>query len=116
MYMSSTRTSRPAKDKITICICETELLFFWINTEPRSHGIGQFLLQQRDHAALSHDCYLDCSRVTTFPAHELRAAEHRRAISRELASRIVVFITTAPPKTPAPRYLKIAIANLSAPL
>jgi hypothetical protein len=34
-------------------------------------GVGQFSLKQADHDALTHDCHLDCSRVTTFPAPEL---------------------------------------------
>jgi hypothetical protein len=108
-----TTLSRPPKDKLTVCICANENLFFWINTEPRAHGEGQFALAASVHPALSHDSYLDCSRVTTFPPVELKAAETRDLISAELASRIVQFLEKTPPKTLAPRYRKLAIDNLS---
>jgi hypothetical protein len=109
-----TTLARTPKDKLAICICGTDSLFFWINTEARRDGIGQLALQAADHIALSHDCYLDCSRVTTFLAHELRAAQHRGPISEELADRIVEFLISERPKTLAPRFLKLAIENLSA--
>jgi hypothetical protein len=108
-----TTLSRPPKDKLTICICANENLFFWINTQPRAHGEGQLALAASDHHALSHDCYLDCSRVTTFPPLELKAAEMRDIISAELAGRVVQFLEQTPPKTLAPRYRKLAIDNLS---
>jgi hypothetical protein len=108
-----TTLSRPPKDKLTICICANENLFFWINTEPRAHGEGQLALAASDHPALSRECYLDCSRVTTFPPLELKAAEIRDVISAELAGRIVQFLEDAPPKTLAPRYRKLAVENLS---
>ncbi len=108
-----TTLSRPPKDKLTICICANENLFFWINTEPRAHGEGQLALAASDHPALSRECYLDCSRVTTFPPLELKAAEIRDVISAELAGRIVQFLEDAPPKTLASRYRKLAVENLS---
>ncbi len=116
VYVIHTALTKPdPKDKITICVCGTENLFFWINTDSRPHGIGQFALAASDHArALTHDCHLDCSRVTTFPANELRDARDRDPISSDLATRIVRYFTDHPPKTLPPRHLKLAIANLSA--
>jgi hypothetical protein len=113
VYVVRTTLSRTPKDKLTICICEKDGLFFWINTDQRSHGIGQLALAGTEHSALSHDCFLDCSRATTFLPLELRAAQPRDLISAELAARIVQFLKDAPPKTLAPRFLKIAIENLS---
>jgi len=113
VYVVRTTLSRPPKDKLTICICAAELLFFWINTEARPHGIGQLQLEADDHVALSHNCYLDCSRVTTFLPLELRAAQHRGSISPVLAGRIVQFLIDEPPKTLSPRFLKLAKENLS---
>ena len=114
VYVVLTTLSRPPKDKITLCICAASNLFFWINTRPRPHGIGQVALRADDHRqALTHDCYLDCSRVTTFLPDELEAARHRGAISPALAARIVETLSREPPKTLAPRHLKLAIANLS---
>lgn len=108
-----TALARPPKDKITVCICATEKLFFWINTKPQHHGIGQVALAAADHVAFTHDCFLDCSRVTTFQPHELGNAQNRGAISAALAQRIVEHLETNPPKTLPQRLLKLAIDNLA---
>ena len=113
VYIVNTSLVTPPKDKITICLCASENLFFWINTDPRPHNIGQLKLKKDDHAALSHDCHLDCSRVTTFPPAELATAKHRGIISPELAAQIVDYLTKHPPKTLAPKHLSLAISNLS---
>lgn len=113
VYVVYTVLARPPKDKITLCICAADNLFFWINTNPQRHGIGQLQLAAADHDALSHDCFLDCSRVTTFAQHELDLAQHRGPISANLARRVVAFLQSDPPKTLAPRFVKLAIANLS---
>jgi hypothetical protein len=114
VYVVRTTLSRPPKEKLTVCISSDEALFFWINTDPRSHGVGQLALAATDHPALSHSCYLDCSRVTTFPPLELKAAQPRDPISTELAEKIVKFLTDSPPKTLPPRHLNLAINNLKA--
>jgi len=114
VYIVNTTLARPTKDKITICICAADDLFFWINTDARPHGVGQFPLAASDHSALTRDCHLDCSRATTFLPNELREAGHRGPISSDLAARIVKYLTDHPPKTLTPRYLKIAIENLTA--
>jgi hypothetical protein len=112
VYVVYTVLTKPPKNKITICVCAAENLFLWINTKPRPHDVGQFALTGTDHAALTHDCYLDCSRVTTFGA-ELTSALHRGPISKALAARIVEFIEKKPPKTLPGRYLNLIISNLS---
>ena len=112
VYIVYAVIAKPPKDKITICVCAAENLFLWINTKPRRDAVGQFALTAMDHAALTHDCYLDCSRVTTFAA-ELASALHRGPISKALAARIVEFVEKKPPKTLPGRYLKLIITNLS---
>jgi hypothetical protein len=113
VYVVHTALARPPKDKITICICATDNLFFWVNTKAQKHGIGQITLDAKDHSALAHGCFLDCSRVTTFPEHELGAAKDRGAISADLARHIVGELEKAPPKTLPPRFLRLAIDNLA---
>lgn len=112
VYVVRTVLTKPPKNKITICVCAAENLFLWINTKPRQHGVGQFALTARDHAALTRDCYLDCSRVTTFAA-ELASAVHRGPISKVLAARIVEFLKKTPPKTLPGKHLNLIITNLS---
>jgi hypothetical protein len=114
VFVVFTTLARPPKDKITLCICAADNLYFWINTNPQRNGVGQFPLAAADHGALSHDCFLDCSRVTTFPQAELDAAQHRGAISADLARRVLEFLQNDPPKTLPPRFVKLAIENLSA--
>lgn len=108
-----TNLSSPPKDKITICICADSNLFFWINTNPRRHGIAQFPLTSDDHGRLNRDCFLDCSRVTTFGDIELSGAQDHGCISTELASKIVEYLENNPPKTLPPVHMRLAIENLS---
>ncbi|MFG1461776.1 hypothetical protein V5F77_02670 [Xanthobacter sp. DSM 24535] len=114
VYVVHTTLARPPKDKITICICAGENLFFWINTKPQRHGLGQLPLTAVEHAALSHDCFLDCSRATTFSPYELNTSQHRGTISAALALRIVESLRNDPPKTLPRRFVQLAINNLSA--
>jgi hypothetical protein len=114
VYVVHTTLTRPPKDKITVCVCATDNLFFWLNTEPRGHGVGQLPLRSGDHAALSRDCFLDCSRITTFLPPELAAAKDRGQISGALARRIVEFLSENPPHTLSPRHINVAITSLSA--
>ena len=102
------------KDKITLCLCvDPTSLFFWINTEARYDGDGQMPLSAADHpAALRHDCFLDCHRVTTFPQRELDAAQHRGPISADLAFRIARFLTDTPPDALRERQRLMAIEAL----
>jgi hypothetical protein len=88
-------------------------LFFWINTESRQHGIGQFPLTPADHSSLKHNCFLDCSRVTVFSDEEIAAAADRGPISQNLAARIIAYLTKSPPKTLAPRHLNNILDQLS---
>lgn len=111
VYIVFTTLTKPPKDKITLCVCASENLFFWINTQPQRHGVGQFQLCTSDHAALSHDCFLDLSRVTFFQDSALDPERDRGCISRELAGRILEFLEMAPPKTLPGKHLKIAKAT-----
>jgi hypothetical protein len=113
VYIVRTTLTKPPKDKIVVCICATNNLFFWINTNPQTHGIGQLQVKSTDHGALTRDCYLDTSRATTFLPLELQGAQGRGTISKALATRIVDYLNNSPPKTLAPKHLQLAITNLS---
>jgi hypothetical protein len=111
VYVVYTVLTKPPKNKIILCVCAAENLFLWINTKPRPHDVGQLALTATDHDALTHNCYLDCSRVTTFTA-ELASALHRGPISETLAARIVEFLKQKPPKTLPGKHLNLIITNL----
>lgn len=113
VYVLHTALARPkAKDKIALCICASSNLFFWINTKARPDGIGQFPLQPSDHPALTHNCFLDLTRLTTFPPWELSEAQERPCISKALAARLVAHLRASPPKTLPQQHIDLAIANL----
>ena len=114
LYVVNTTLTRPPKDKLVICVCPASKLFIWINTLPRQHGVAQLQLAAVDHGALTHECYLDCSRVTTFLKHELDAALDRGRISPALAQRIVAFVQAENPKTLTPAQLSLIGTNLGA--
>jgi hypothetical protein len=112
IYVIDTSLAKPQKEKITLCICAADNLFFWINTKAARHGDGQMPLGKDDHYYLTHDCFLDCSRVTTFPPSELANAKHIGEISKEFASRIVDFLKVNPPRVLSKRYIDLAISKL----
>lgn len=112
IYVIATNLTRPPKDKIVLCICAERNLFFWINTKAALHGQGQFALAAEDHPALSHPCYLDCSRVTTFSDGELAAARPRGPITAGLGEAIKAFLIETPPKTLTKVFFDLACENL----
>jgi hypothetical protein len=75
VYVVFTTLTKPPKDKIVLCICDEKNLFVWFNTKAQRHGAGQLKCAAGDHTALTRDCYLDLSRVTTFQPHEIANAK-----------------------------------------
>jgi hypothetical protein len=43
----------------------------------------------KEHPALSHDCFLDLSRLTTFQHREIDTAQTRGPLSNEVRARII---------------------------
>jgi hypothetical protein len=115
IYIVHTALTKPApKDKIVLCICAVDNFFVWINTKAAAHGIGQFPLHEPDHGSLNRDCFLDLSRVTTFPPRELANAQARGPINADLAGRLLAHVQANPPKTLSKRYLDLLLATLQA--
>lgn len=112
LYVVHTVLSKPPKDKLAICVCGASDLFLWVNTNARQHGIAQMPLGTADHGALTHDCFLDCSRITTFRPNELANAIDRGIISAPLAARIAAFVAGNPPKTLTQGQAAMIAANL----
>jgi hypothetical protein len=113
VYVIFTTLTKPKpKEKIVLCICAKDNLFVWFNTDPQAHGVGQLKCSAEEHSALSHDCYLDLSRVTTFRAAELTNAQRRDLISKELRKRICGVIE-AGVETLAPRFAQLIAENFS---
>jgi hypothetical protein len=54
VYVINTTLTRPPKKNIVLCVDAKEMLFFWFNTLPRPHGVGQLACSAADHRALDH--------------------------------------------------------------
>ncbi len=112
VYVVFTTLTKPdPKDKIVVCVCPETPLFVWFNSKPQRHGHGQLRCAASDHGALSRDCFLDLSRVTTFSASELTTAKPRGPLSGQMRERIcrcvVAGIATLPP-----RFAELIVTNL----
>jgi hypothetical protein len=113
VYVVFTTLTKPnPKEKIVVCICDKDNLFVWFNTGAQRHGVGQLKCTRADHSALTHDCYLDLSRVTTFRPEEILKAQPRDPISKALKKRICTMVE-AGITTLAPRFAKLISDNFS---
>jgi hypothetical protein len=63
-------------------------LFVWFNTDPREKRPAQMSVTAQEAPGITHNCFLDCSRVTTFPARELSGAERQGCASAEFRKRV----------------------------
>jgi hypothetical protein len=67
----------PPHDKISLCIDDKNNWFFWFNSLPKTHGIGQVDAPNGCHGAIVKDCFLDISGVKTFSPIDLTTARDR---------------------------------------
>lgn len=71
IYRIKTVLTKPPKEKIVLYVGND--LFFWFNTDARQRP-GQMEVNPGDCPAITHKCYLDCGRVTTFSDREVQAS------------------------------------------
>jgi hypothetical protein len=103
----------PPKPKIGLCFCPEKKWFFWFNSEPAFHGIGQLAIQQNEHPkALQKDCYLDLSSVKAASDEELKGCEDRAGMPPELAKKILAALSVDIKLLPEAQRL-LAFKNLS---
>jgi hypothetical protein len=112
VYVVFTTLTKPPKEKIVLCICEERNLFVWFNTELQRHGVGQLKCASGDHRALTHDCYLDLSRVTTFSAAQIADAKPRGPISDEIKKKVCDMVEAGIP-TLIPLFAKTILKNFA---
>lgn len=89
IYIVDTVLTKPPKEKFAICICVNPDYFLWINSESRSHGQDQLPLKEGSHRLITHDSYLDLSRIVAHSAAELEDAREFERISQTFARQIV---------------------------
>ena len=72
-------------EKISVCVCADTPLFFWINSEPAFHGVGQVPVPlAMAPGVLKHDSFADLSGVKMFAEKDLKRARPFGVISNEL--------------------------------
>lgn len=102
------------KNKIVVCVEASKPLFVWFNSNAALHGQGQLACSPADHPALSHHCFLDLSRVTTFLPNEVQAAQPRALLSPQLMARICDMVRAGIDVLPE-RYAKAILDGLDQP-
>lgn len=102
----------PPHEKICVCICPARPLFFWINSNPRHHGIGQIPLTPAICPVLRYDSVLDLSSVKTGSAMEIQTA--RDVGEMTAALKALILDSLADPISLLPEgHRATALANLA---
>jgi hypothetical protein len=103
---------QPIHEKISLCICPERPLFFWINSQPRLHGIGQLLLSEVVCPQLTHDSYLDLSGVKTGSEFEMETARDDGPMSDDMKT-LVLLELSSPIRLLPEIHRALALANLA---
>ena len=84
VYIVDTLLTKPPKAKFALCVCIDPQYFLWINSKPQSNGRDQLALKTGCHRLVSHDSFLDLSRIVAHSPVELENAREFERISSEL--------------------------------
>lgn len=102
----------PPHEKISICVCPTSPYFFWVSSQPRSHGIGQVLLPAGITNGIDHDSYADLSTFKMASQKDVLRARDFGPI--EAAAKALILATLNNPiETLAEKYRLLALQNLT---
>ena len=113
VYIIDTVLTKPPKAKFAVCVCVANGYFLWINTKAAPHGRDQMALVAGCHQLVTHDSFLDVSRVVAHPPIELDEAREFACITKEIRDRIIALID-AGTTVLSPRHAALIKANLMA--
>lgn len=102
----------PQHEKISICACPEAPYFFWVNTDPRSHGIGQVPWPSGITNGVVCDCYADLSCFKMFAPKDIAKARDMGPLSEPAKALILAELAT-PIATLAEAYRQLALRNLT---
>jgi hypothetical protein len=102
----------PPHEKISLCVCPDRPLFFWVNTAPKPHGIGQLLISQAICDQLNYDSYLDLSGLKTGSAPDLATARYGAPMSNAMKA-IVLAALAQPIRLLPDAHRDLAATNLA---
>jgi hypothetical protein len=103
---------QPPHEKISLCICSERPLFFWINSNPKPHGIGQLQVSVQLCPILRYDSVLDLSGAKTGAEADLNTARHAGPISGDLRA-LVIGELSNPIRLLPDAHRLLALGNLS---
>lgn len=112
LYWITYNYINPIHEKISLCICPNQPLFFWINSNARFHGVGQLLIKKDICPFLQYDSYLDLSSVKTGSVSEMSTARNEGAMSTDMKKLVVAQLANSN-QLLADSHRLLAIANLS---
>jgi len=101
----------PPHEKICICVCAERPLFFWVNSNPRIHGIAQVPLAANITNGILHDSHADLSGVKTAAPFDLDRARDFGPISEAALALIKAALQQSNRMLPEAHRL-LALANL----
>jgi hypothetical protein len=103
---------QPPHEKISVCVCPDRPLFFWINTNPKPHGVGQLLVQPGDCDQLRHESYIDLSGLKTGSEFDLNSARYGAPLSERMRAALLSALAQPIPLLPDV-HRNLALANLA---
>jgi hypothetical protein len=103
---------QPIHEKISLCVCPERPLFFWINSQPKVHGLGQLPLSPAVCPQLQHDSYLDLSGLKTGSEFEMESARDDGPMSEGMKTLVLLELSSPIPMLPE-IHRALALANLT---
>lgn len=113
IYIINTAIANPQKEKFAICVGVVEKFFVWINTLPRPHGKDQLPITSGCHELVTHDSFIDLSRVVIHDGWEFDDAKEFSQIDKTLCTAILNALSAGLEVMP-PRHSDIIYKSLSA--
>lgn len=104
----------PPHEKISICVCATAPYFFWVNSDPRSHGVAQVPLANGSTAGIVKDCYADLSSFKMASPADLATARDFGPLDPSVLALLLAELAS-PIDTLSEAKRLLALANLTPP-
>lgn len=102
----------PPHEKISLCFCPDRPLFFWINSNPKPHGIGQVPVAVQICPTLNYDSVLDLSGAKTGSAADLGSARVAGPMTPDL-QHLVLTQLAQPIRLLPDGHRRLALQNLA---
>ena len=118
VYVIPSSVTKPPKDKICLCVCDTRAWFFFVNTKASRIAGGSVLVTALECSALNYDSHLDLSGVVAFQPRELAQGQARDMLADGAIRRVIAALQSGVrtlPKAHADRAIGTLTAALKTP-